>query len=779
MNIRPLRPDQKDRKPTRWSYQDSSENFVGWVNSLGIEKTLLGQALLFLDQKIQLKRGLLLLIYFIGISFFISWELDRSFSGYKEGDLAVSDLRSPMTLSVIDEEQTALRKRQAEESIPPLYDYDVGSVDRIIADFRQTMRRFRSKAGDLSDFQDALGRPQIPRSAFLWLQENGFRTSIEAAVVRNLEKWQGLRILEDYPSGRSGRLIARLLEDGGRGEEFLVDVSSVVSVSEVRRQLDHELIKGPLSKVRDLVHLREFVKSLVIANFSLNKHETEERRRLAREGVEEARIQVRKGQVIVRQGAPLGKTHLLILDELAHRQVSKKKDFVSLMTAFFLFVIVICFFVLADKLSGGLDLERRDFISLGITLFLVIAMAKVAVFLGQSVFVARFPQIHSLTYFYLAPLASGAMIIGLTAPRIGVLWLYSMVSSLALGLIIDRSLSVAIVAMAANLMGGRWVQGCSRRSDFYVAGIKTGLISSAMILLSQLMVQEEAVSGAALAFLVGAGFFGGLFSSLLTLILIPLWESVFVYTTDVRLLELSNLNHPLLKDMIVKAPGTYHHSLVVGNMCEAAAESIGANPLLAKVCAYYHDIGKTPHAQYFIENQRPGENRHDQLSPAMSKTILVAHVKDGVELAHKYKLGGPIIDVIEQHHGTTLISFFYHKAKEFEDSEMHEFSENEFRYPGPRPQTREAALCMLADSIEAAARTLDEPTPARLQNIVRTIVQRKFQDGQLDECRLTLRDLSQVEEAFSRILMGIYHQRIDYPTATPSGSKKAQNGNPQ
>ncbi len=226
---------------------------------------------------------------------------------------------------------------------------------------------------------------------------------------------------------------------------------------------------------------------------------------------------------------------------------------------------------------------------------------------------------------------------------------------------------------------------------------------------------------------------------------------------------MSNLNHPLLKDMIVKAPGTYHHSMLVGSMVEAAAEEIGANPLLGKVMCYYHDIGKVEHARYFIENQRPGHNPHDHISPYMSRTLLVAHVKDGVELGMKHNLGAPIIDGVLQHHGTTLISFFYNKAIDLNQEENVEVPEDEFRYPGPKPQFREAALCMLADSIEAAGRSLDEPTPVRLQNIVRNIVQKKFMDGQLDECSLTLRDLSKVEMAFTRILLGIYHQRIDYP----------------
>lgn len=218
-----------------------------------------------------------------------------------------------------------------------------------------------------------------------------------------------------------------------------------------------------------------------------------------------------------------------------------------------------------------------------------------------------------------------------------------------------------------------------------------------------------------------------------------------------------------MQEMVVRAPGTYHHSLVVGSMCDAAAKEIGANALLAKVMAFYHDIGKMDHAQYFIENQRPGYNPHDHISPYMSKTILIAHVKDGAELGLLHKLGKPIIDGILQHHGTTLISYFYNKAIEEHDDDHDYVEESDFRYPGPKPQFKEAAVVMLADSIEAAARSLDDPTPARLQNIVQTIIQNKFLDGQLSDCDLTLQDLSVIEDSFEHVILAMYHQRVEYP----------------
>jgi putative nucleotidyltransferase with HDIG domain len=334
------------------------------------------------------------------------------------------------------------------------------------------------------------------------------------------------------------------------------------------------------------------------------------------------------------------------------------------------------------------------------------------------------------------------------------------------------------------LAAARGVYGCKKRNDVYMAGLRTGLVNALMVLLV-LTVQSYGAENflSQMAWTVPAGFLSGLLSSLVAMMLIPLLETLFNATTDVKLLELSNLNHPLLREMIVKAPGTYHHSLVVGSMVEAAAEQIGANPLLAKVMSYYHDIGKIEHAQYFIENQKPGQNPHDHLSPHMSKTILISHLKDGIELGLRYKLGKPIIDGIVQHHGTTLIAYFYNKALELHDADIDSVRDEDFRYPGPKPQFREAALIMLADSIEAASRSLDEPTPMRLQNIVKNIIQRKFMDGQLDECNLTLKDLTTIEESFTKILLSIYHQRIDYPrraggkasempTASMSGSRR-------
>jgi len=259
------------------------------------------------------------------------------------------------------------------------------------------------------------------------------------------------------------------------------------------------------------------------------------------------------------------------------------------------------------------------------------------------------------------------------------------------------------------------------------------------------------------------GFVGGITTGILVAGITPLFESVFGFITDIKLLELANLNQPLFQRMIIEAPGTYHHSIIVSSLAESAAEAIGANSLLVKVSSFYHDIGKMKKPLYFIENQQNSDNRHDKLSPKMSGLIIISHVKDGCELAEEAKLGRPIINIIRQHHGTSMVSYFYDKAKKDKDESIRSLSESDFRYPGPKPQTKEAGLIMLADVIEASSRTLSNPTPARIKSLVRERIEGIYMDGQLDECELTLSNLNTIAETFTKILTGIFHHRVDYP----------------
>jgi putative nucleotidyltransferase with HDIG domain len=253
--------------------------------------------------------------------------------------------------------------------------------------------------------------------------------------------------------------------------------------------------------------------------------------------------------------------------------------------------------------------------------------------------------------------------------------------------------------------------------------------------------------------------------------LLPFIEKLFGVLTDMSLLELGDVSRPLLQQLVQRAPSTYNHSITVGSIAEAAAEAIGARGLLVRVAAYYHDIGKMLNPEYFIENQQPDANLHESLLPAMSTLVIIAHVKDGSDLARQHGLPRPIIDLVLQHHGTTLVAYFYdraHEQQQLHDRNGAEVPESSYRYPGPKPQTKEAGVLMLADAAESASRSLADPTPARIESLVREVAERKLDDGQFDESGLTLRELRTIEKTMIKSLTAIYHGRVKYPEPKPA-----------
>ncbi len=257
-------------------------------------------------------------------------------------------------------------------------------------------------------------------------------------------------------------------------------------------------------------------------------------------------------------------------------------------------------------------------------------------------------------------------------------------------------------------------------------------------------------------------FIGSIISAVLTIGFLPLLESTFDIVTTMKLLELSNPNHPLLKTLLIKAPGTYHHSVLVGNLAEVAAEIVGGDPILARVAAYYHDIGKTKRPYFFKENQVGRENPHDKISANLSALIIISHVKDGLEISREHKIPKIIQDIIQQHHGNSLVKYFYITAKN-KCERPDQIDENHFRYDGPVPETKEAAIIMLADGVEAAVRSINDPTNEKIKAMVEKIIKDRLDEGQLDNCELTLKNIKNIKESFLKVLTGIYHQRIEYP----------------
>lgn len=354
--------------------------------------------------------------------------------------------------------------------------------------------------------------------------------------------------------------------------------------------------------------------------------------------------------------------------------------------------------------------------------------------------------------------------------------LFAAIYATLFGILIAVSVSPFTFLAASTLIGFlsvAFTRRVRRRSRLFKAGLYLGLVAA----LFSLMLHRASASGAELSLLtmLGVPFLSGFLTGMIISGLLPVLESLFGVTTEISWLELSDLNHPLMRRLSIEAPGTYHHSLMVASLAEAAAEAVGANATMCRVCSYFHDIGKLTKPEYFIENMSPDDNPHDDLTARMSALVLIAHVKDGVDLGIKHNLNCQILDVIEQHHGTTLAWYFYKRAldqraemlKQAEETKANEddvpqVSEDVFRYPGPKPQFKESAIISLADAIESASRSLDKPNASRIESLIEGIVQHRVNDGQLDECDLTMAELAKIKASFAKSLLSMMHGRVKY-----------------
>ena len=396
--------------------------------------------------------------------------------------------------------------------------------------------------------------------------------------------------------------------------------------------------------------------------------------------------------------------------------------------------------------------NEKKFILLGLLLTagLFIDKGIISIRLGTN------PEIMSLTGF-MVPTAAVSMLIAVLLDRKLAVFIAA-VMSVFVGLMMGSQLQYAIVSLVGGVVGVFSVSDISERTDLTRASIYI-VLANTVAITALLLVRTNSLRLVWLGVLFG--LINGILSAILTIGSLPFLENAFGITTPVKLLELSNPNQPLLHRLLVEAPGTYHHSMMVANLAEGAADATGADQLLTRVGAYYHDIGKLKRPYFFIENQLTSENPHDKLAPTLSTLVITAHVKDGVELAEENDLPQDVNDIIAQHHGTSLVSYFYHKACECESNET--ISETAFRYEGKKPQTKEAAIVMLADSVEAAVRSIRYSGHGRLEAQVRKVIQDKIEDGQLEESPLTYKELEIITKTFVRILSGMFHSRIEYP----------------
>jgi len=688
----------------------------------------------------------------------IQWDRGLFKAEFQEGDIALRDIYAPYDFNIRGELNSVamdLAKKKAQETVLPIYIYDEEVQASVIAKANSITGSLKS----LKDTPDMSEEDLLSKTKELAPLYNISEALLSSVVkLKDLDKFfnyskepieyfmqQGVisntyyLLLKDQGIGT-----IRVIEKAGGNEKvrFAKDLFTLEDLKEKVKVFSSSIIKD--KKERDVV--TDFVNSILNVNLSYDKEATESEKRLKAEEVQPIYniIEVKRNESILSKGERIGKDHIEKLKGIEQSEPSVMKAggafAILILVGLFMLVTVLYLKFYEPSLAAG----NKELVLLSFITILMLIVAK-------AIVMSPWPS-------NLVPVAVASMLIAiLINSRLAIITTCFL--SVLIGMISGNRLDIAGMSLVGGIIGIFAMKGVRRRSQVITAGLCVGFANMSYLIGMGLIRALDFKIAITESFF---GFTSGLISAVIVTGVLPIFENIFKVTTDISLLELADLNHPILKEMVMKAPGTYHHSLVVGNLAEAACEAIKANPLLARVSSYFHDIGKIEKAPYFSENQLSSvDSAHDKLSPTMSSLIITNHVKNGVELAKKYKLNRNIIDIINQHHGTGLVFYFFKRALEKVTDE--EVGEQSFRYPGPKPQTKEAACVLLADSVEAASRTLDDPTPSRIKGLVRKVINNKFIDGQLDECDLTLKDLERISEVFTHILTGIFHTRVEYP----------------
>ena len=709
----------------------------------------------------------------------------RPIPEYQVGDISDRTVEAPEDFTVVDEAATQDKIDEVLSRVPAVFTFDftanhqvTSQIRMAFADARQVLDDSRLQLGLKS--QEKIPSSELPEirrrlevllpkfdhgDTLDILLKYGFPSDLEDRLVEMVAQamkypgvvWNREALLQHQDRGIS------LVHTVTKEKEILTDWLDIRDVDQARnliRQRGYELDTVTNNEREELL---SFLEIWVVPNCEFDEDLTREAELKAEAEVAPVVIQVKKGRTIIRVGDEITENSLSQLNALKTTRrgnVQVKKIFGVFIMSCILVVFLGFFFrlqrepekssysgfvLVAVVLAGSLLLTR---------FFFGLADMLSVTFKNSSI-------LDPYLFYFYAPVAFGAALtVLLIGRRAGIF--FSLLNAVFVGMLTGE-LSFSVYTLAGSLCAVFALEFYRERWAVVRAGLIVGavnlLVGFAFFLLSS---EDLLTTNIFLIKTIGC-FSSGLVSTALASVFLPALESIFGLTTDVRLLELSNLNSPVMRRLSLEAPGTYHHSITVGILAEAGAEAIRANGLLARVGAYYHDIGKLKQPDYYVENQIFSVNKHEDLSPAMSSLILASHVKNGLAFARELKLGPLVSGMIPQHHGTRLQTFFYQKAKEAAGEKGVEVEPDDFRYPGPKPQHKEAAILMLADQVEAAARTLQEPNPSQIRSLIHRLSQSTIQDGQFDECDITLKEINKVEKAFERVLAGMHHQRIEYP----------------
>ncbi|MBF0252379.1 MAG: HDIG domain-containing protein [Candidatus Omnitrophica bacterium] len=634
-----------------------------------------------------------------------------------EGDVVLKDIYAPYDYTYkweTDEEKTKEAYESAIEQVPYFLKEDEDAKkrikERVISNFLEN---------DQAEYKDKV-----------------LKVLDALLVLGIISEDDQKEVLADAPNGKA-------VFEGAKFEEGPFTIKDMLVPDGIKKIINQEYkVDFPDAKERAMA-VRIIVNAIEPTVFPSKKKTLLERVK-AKENTPPVLFtwEIKKNELIVEKGKRLQSKHIAQISQLrSFLRAGRSKIFFLGMVLVFILLIGFSAIYLKLTRSDNILSHKQEVSILLLNMWLMLIIAD---------FVMRLPQPS-----YFIPLASMGMILVLLV-GFSLAFLPVLVMSLLISVLTGGGVDIVLVLLAGSIVGMFAVKEARRRANILWAGLLAGIAKVFAIIC------VGCINGISFNVLLGEGMWGiasGLVSGILVMGVLPIFEFVFKVPTKISLLEMSDLNHPLLKRLAMEAPGTYHHSIMVGNLAESACDSIHANSLLARVGAYYHDVGKISKPNYYNENEMGNKSKHIGLTPSMSSLIISKHVKEGVELAKKHKVNNKIIDFIQQHHGDSLIFFFYQKALEQSKDESDTVKEENFRYPGPKPQTKETAIVLLADAVEASSRSLDDPTPSSIKNMVRKVVNNKFIDGQLEECDLTLKDMHNITDAFVRVLMGIFHTR--------------------
>ncbi|MDQ0205541.1 HD family phosphohydrolase [Alkalicoccobacillus murimartini] len=687
-------------------------------------------------------------LYFIMLGNVIPEQIDVHLS-----DVAEEDIRSPITIE--NRQATDRLRAEAVDNVEPNYvlkqDYAetqggrVNDIFELIGQVKNeqepTDEEADSETSEEEDLEEKLAtvNEALSSDTSQQLSDTTIRTLLETSDSQ-------LVLAKEATSNTVFEVMSERIEANNL-QEAKDNVDELINISTVS------------NKLRDaMVEVAQFA---IIPNYVYDRDSTERLREEASESVEA--VMIREGQLLVKQGD--------IIDNEIYAQL---------------------------RLVGLLDESLNIYPYVGLAMFVVLLMGMMMYFIQESNSTVKNNNSHFLLYLlifiiavclmrvtsftellgigglgYAVPVAAGTMLLTLLLnTRIA---LFSSVLFAIVGTVLYSqdgtstfNVTYGFYLLVSSLAGALFLSTSNRITRLLRAGFLVSCINVAAVM-TLLFIKGLQNGWLEVGFHLGSAAFSGVAAAVLTIGLLPFFEAGFSILSVSKLIELSNPNHPLLRKVLTEAPGTYHHSVVVGNLAEAACERLGENGLLARVGAYYHDVGKTKRPHFFIENQMSQDNPHDKISPQLSKTIIISHPYDGADLLREHKMPKEIVEIAEQHHGTSLLKYFYHKANQEVEQPL---PESQFRYPGPKPQNKVACIVAIADSVEAAVRSMQKPTPDKIEALVNKIIKDKLEDGQFDESEITLRELNDISLSMLETLKGTFHQRIEYPDELRKGGKE-------